>query len=104
MSGHDVAPSTHTPELDQLAEIDDCLDTTRRQHLTVTAADLGLGSLPAAAELDHLSAEGPPDFPYIVGHFRSPRATSESDLSIAMHTAALRRLSQRFHLRHRWGS
>ncbi len=105
MSGHEVAPSTHTPELHQLAEIHDCLDAARAHQITVTAGELGVGGVPPAAELDHLSAEGPPDFPYIVGHFRSPAASGPTpDLSVPMHTAGLRLLSQRFHLRQRWGT
>lgn len=114
---HDVARSTHTPELNQLREINEQLGVAAQAGRPVTAADLGLGgadvdrviggggvpalTLPADAPLEHLVGEGPPDFPYIVGHFTGGAGTT---LVVDVHTAELRTLSQRFHLRHVWGA
>lgn len=120
---HDLSPGTHTPELEQVHELNERLSEQIGAGAGVTAADLGLaghpveetgepalpGGLPAEAVLDHLSAQGPPDFPYIAGCFRTspgggPDAPAQPLPRIGMHTAALRRLSRFLHCRHVWGA
>lgn len=143
MRHHDVACTTHTPELDQIHEINEHLSTCPAGS-PVRAAELGLTGtqaemvhvphnhvnqntdndsaatsvdpidelseqtavLPDTAELDHLAAYGPPDFPYIRGHFRQSGESGTDDplLAVPLHTDALRQLSHHFGLRHTWGS
>jgi len=114
---HDVSRTTHTPELAQVRELNEHLAAATRAGTAVTAADLDLagradggsggtasGGLAPGAVLDHLSAEGPPDFPYIEGRFRGAGGGGGDLVGVEMHTAALRRLSETFHLRHVWGA
>jgi hypothetical protein len=119
MAHHDLSRTTHTPEMQQVRELNDHLAEADRAGQPVTADALGLtgqplegtgsgtpGGLSASAVLDHLSAEGPPDFPYIEARFRTSATpgTGGALLQVAMHTAALRRLSQTFGLHHIWGA
>lgn len=120
---HDLSPGTHTPELQQVHELNERLSEQIGAGTGVTAADLGLtghpvegtgapfsaGGLPADAVLDHLSAQGPPDFPYITGYFRTapnvgPDRAAEPLPQIGMHTATLLRLSRILCCRHVWGA
>jgi hypothetical protein len=129
---HDVASTTHTPELRQLHELNARLAQEALAGTWLTAGDLGMGgqpvervtggasasggTLPAEAVLLHLVAEGPPDFPYVEGHFAPSQASAAAagttgqaagggpQLVASVHTAALRTLSHRFYLRHVWGA
>ena len=96
---------------DHLAEADRGGHPVTAEALAMTGqpiegADTASGGLPASAVLDHLSAEGPPDFPYIEARFRTASAPDAGGplLHVDMHTAALRRLSQTFGLHHVWGA
>jgi hypothetical protein len=120
MAHHDLSRSTHTPELYQLRELNERLAAASQAGTPVTAEALGLTGqpvegpgasaapegVPGSALLDHLSAEGPPDFPYIAAMFRGVAAPGAVGplLEVAIHTATLRRLSQTFHLHHIWGA
>lgn len=117
---HELARSTHTPELRQIHELNTELATADQAGTEVTAESLGMTGhpmtgpagatapreLPASAVLDRVTAEGPPDFPYIVGRFRVRSGTGGGAglLRADMHTAALRRLSAALHLHHVWGA
>jgi hypothetical protein len=119
MTGHDLSRTTHTPELQQLRELNEQLTAARAAGRPVTALVLGLtgqsvegagaaaspDGLPAAAILDRLSAQGPPDFPYVAGLFRAATDGPQTpELQVSLHTAALRRLSHHFGLHHTWGA
>jgi hypothetical protein len=119
MAHHDLSRSTHTPELRQVRELNERLAAASRAGAPVTAEALGLTGqpveggqssapqeVPASALLDHLSAEGPPDFPYIAARFRTAGAPGAPSplLEVAIHTATLHRLSQTFGLHHVWGA
>jgi hypothetical protein len=117
---HDLSRSTHTPELVQLRELNEQLAAAAATGTSISADELGLAGrpvegsaassapsgLPATAVLDHLSAQGPPDFPYIAGQFHAAAGQGSPAplLQVGMHTAALRKLSATFHLRHLWGA
>ena len=117
MNAHPLAVTTHTLELDQLAEINEHLPRAR----PVTAADLlvdglrllpplaagvprpaGRPVLPAFAVLHRVEASGPPEYPYVRGHFGG-EPWRAGDLVVELHTAALTALSHRLDLHHRWG-
>ena len=119
MHAHPLAVTTHTLELDQLAEINEHLAARTR---AVTAADLlvdgvrllphlvagvprpaGRPVLPAFAVLRRVEASGPPEYPYVRGHFDGEPWRS-GDLVVDLHTAALTALSHRLDLHHRWGA
>lgn len=93
MTRHTMSGTTLTLELDQVAALNHHL----RRQPPVTAKRLGLGSLPENAVLQQLSAVGPPCYPYILGHF------SNAEHPVELHTAELKRLSDRWHLHQRWG-
>jgi hypothetical protein len=111
MLTHRLPSSTHTLEMSQLAQLNDRL-TPEVGALEVTAGELGVaqvpllsdpaGTLPARAVLTRLGWDGPPQFPYVHGHFaHSP--LQDAPLVVDLHTTALRLLSRRAGLRHRWG-
>lgn len=119
MSAHPVAATTHTLELTQLAEINDALVTARQ---AVTAEDLQLRGaalltpatvavvgrtprdrLPGYAVLTRLVPAGPPEYPYVRGHFTAS-PWRQGDLVVDLHTTALTLLSRRLDLHHRWGA
>ena len=129
MHHHQIAPTTHTVELAQLAAINERLATGQGSP-AITWADLppdpastspSAGSPAPEAVLVRLSADGPPEFPYIQGHFALPaaggtgsqpgptaHATSSAGVTgspqvVGLHTAALQAVSHRLGLRHRWG-
>jgi hypothetical protein len=119
MTRHDLSRTTHTPELQQLRELNEQLAAVREDDTPVTAQVLGLAGqsvegvgaaacpdgLPASAILDHLSAQGPPDFPYVAGRFHAAIDGPQTpELQVSLHTAALRRLSHHFGLHHLWGA
>jgi hypothetical protein len=115
MLDHPLPPTTHTVEMAQLSEINDRL-TAARNAPAITAEDLGLsglsglsdqarpvtGGLPASAVLVRLAWDGPPEYPYIHGHFASA-AGRNAALVVELHTAALHELSRLVGLHHRWG-
>lgn len=117
---HELARSTHTLELQQIHELNTELATAEQTGTGISAESLGMTGhpvtgpagttaprgLPAQAVLDHLAAEGPPDFPYIVGRFRIRGGTEAgaAPLRADMHTTVLRRLSAALHLHHLWGT
>jgi hypothetical protein len=105
--------TSHTVVMSQLAEINERLTDQSRAH-TITAGDLGLGlvasadhrqakRLPEAAVLVKVCADGPPEYPYIHAHFAIPGSAEQDPLPVALHTDALRPLSRRLELHHRWG-
>lgn len=99
------SPTTHTVEMEQIADLNQRLTSYRPDHLT--AADLGVegatttptGLLPGSAVLVELRWDGSPEFPYIHGAFSggTPLRT------VNLHTHALRELSRRLHAHHVWG-
>ena len=125
---HQPAATTHTVELQQVLEINRCL--AEAACADITAEVLGVAGTPTAAPpgyplnqfgtelrahpvlrpaaaLRHLSAEGPPRFPYVLGHFGALAVggqRSDAALVIELHSAVLARLSGLLRLRHCWGS
>ena len=107
-----LARTTRTVELSQLAELNvRLLDPSRDAE--VTAAQLGLegskvssgpevGGLPDSAVLHRVCWDGPPEWPYIHGHFALGRGGLDS-LVVDLHTDALVALSHRLHVRQLWG-
>ena len=100
MTEHTMATTTRTTELRQIHE----MNTALAEGPRLTAAALGLsGGVPEDAMLRRLRAAGPPSYPYVYGVFTRDRATP--DLSVELHTAQLRAISGRLHLRrHIWGA
>jgi hypothetical protein len=100
MREHELAPTTHTVELQQVAELNAALASGLRR---VTAGSLGLHeALADGAVLEFLECEGPPSYPYIYGHFRV-LGTDELD-RLELHTAHLRAISDQLSFRrHIWG-
>lgn len=100
---HTVSASTHTVELQQLAELVErltALPVSRRP----TAEELEVSEVPAARRLAWLSWVGPPEFPFVRGHFGAPSGDgSAADAVVELHTDSLVRLSRGLGLRHRWG-
>lgn len=102
---HDMSPTTHTIEMEQIADLNQLLADYRPDRLT--ARDLGVegkttspaGQLPGDAVLVEVRWDGPPEFPYIHGAFSggAPLRT------VSLHTHALRELSHRLHAHHIWG-
>jgi hypothetical protein len=109
---HPLPPTTHTVEMAQLSEINERL-TAARNAPVVTAEELGLSGvadsagspaadLPASAVLVRLAWDGPPEYPYIHGHFAAALGQNAT-LVAELHTAALNELSHLVGLHHRWG-
>jgi hypothetical protein len=110
---HQLSGTTHTVELEQLAELSNGLAELDPSE-AVSASLLGLqgaeltsdgaeGRLPAEAVLARLTFDGPPEYPYVHGHFRRS-AGDDGSLMAELHTDALRRLSHLLHLQHTWGA
>jgi hypothetical protein len=112
---HQVSSTTHTVEMAQIAEINDGLrkresaDAIRASALGMQGAHLSPGddddddsTLPGEACLTGLSFDGPPEFPYVHGHFRTDLSDQVS-LTVDLHTDGLRKLSQLLGLQHIWG-
>ncbi len=119
---HQLDPTTHTVELDQLRAINTALATRAAgaDH-PITAAQLELTGtetrpaarpaattgpahppaepLPATAELVQLGFDGPPEYPYVHGRFQADGGEVLADL----HTAALQELARLLRLQQRWG-
>jgi hypothetical protein len=111
MLDHLLPPTTHTVEMAQLGEINDRLRATRNAPV-ITAGQLGLSGgsdspgstgLPGSAALVRLAWDGPPEYPYIHGHFAVAGGQSASFVA-EMHTASLNELSRLVGLHHRWGA
>jgi hypothetical protein len=130
---HHLAATTHTVELSQLAEINERL-AAQTGSSRITAGALGLSSatpaaavdggreglpVPATAVLIRLCGDGPPEYPYIHGHFALPTAGATADDDpqaaraagsvpagpvVAMHSPTLSAISHALGLRHRWGT
>ena len=100
MREHELAPTTHTVELHQIAEINAALAARRRR---LTASDIGVDAAVApSAVLMSLEPEGPPSYPYIYGHFGLPG--TEQVVRLELHTAHLKAISAQLSLRaHIWG-
>ena len=100
MREHELAPTTHTVELRQIAEISTALASGRRR---LTAGSIGIEAAVAEnAVLLSLDSEGPPSYPYIFGHFSVPG--TEQVTRVELHTAHLRAISDQLSLRsHIWG-
>jgi hypothetical protein len=106
MTDHAVALTTHTTEMRQLREMNAVLARTPRRSRP-TAGSLGVHvDVPEAAVLQRLRPAGPPSYPYVYGVFvregQAPEA--ERPALVELHTAHLRAISDRLHLRgHIWG-
>jgi len=113
---HQLPRTTHTVEMDQIAELNDRLGegepspAIRASMLGLQGAELSAGSddsqhtLPGDALLARLSSDGPPEYPYVHAHFRtSASASDQGSLKVELHTDALRKLSHLLHLQHVWG-
>ncbi len=115
---HALSRSTVTSELRQLQELNTELAAATDVGRRITAAELALAalgealgggsrtaarSIPAEAVLTRIAAFGPPDFPYVSGHFAAG-AASAAPLVAELHTSNLRMLSQLFGLHHNWGA
>ncbi len=117
---HPVAPTTHTVELEQLAQINAVLGAAARrvsaQELSLDGAPLvgrgvraplapllpGQTRLPGYAVLSRVAASGPPEYPYVHGHFTA-LPWRHGDLVVELHTPTLASLSHRLDLHHLWG-
>jgi hypothetical protein len=109
MIGSSLPPTTHTLEMAQVAELNECL-RNRSSTTPVVAAALGLGGallrpsggagLADDAVLVRLSWAGSPEFPDIYGHFGPGRG---GRLQVLLHTAALNELGHLLGVRQRWG-
>lgn len=128
MSHPQLAPTTYTIELRQAREINRRLAAPG--HADITAETLGVAgkatasstlfrvdlfgtALPAEAlrpeaTLSYVTAEGSPEFPYLLGHFTASSAGARRGVSaglvIELHSDVLSRLSSKLGLRHCWGT
>lgn len=114
MRPHQAPRTTHTVEMEQMAELSRGL-RERDPAQPISASVLGLhgrelssgsddddSGLPRDTRLVGLSFDGPPEYPYVHAHFRSHSA--EQDLiTVELHTEALQELSHLLHLQHLWG-
>ncbi len=98
---HELARTTHTVELGQVAELNAALASGRR---SLTAGSIGVrAAVTEHAVLKHLECTGPPSYPYIHGHFEGP-ASSTQAARVELHTAQLRAISDQLSLRSQvWG-
>ncbi len=105
---HELAPTSHTVEMAQVAE----LNARLAEHPRLTAEQLRLtgaplrsgsrGSLPGSAELRGLTWDGIPEFPTLHAVF-APGTASDSRLVVELHTESLHELGRRLGLRQAWG-
>lgn len=114
MHPHQVPSTTHTVEMEQMAELSSGL-RERDPSQPISASALGLegaeqisggdddSSLPGDAVLVRVSFDGPPEFPYVHAHFRVA-GNDQAALRVDLHTGALRELSHLLHLQHTWGA
>ena len=98
MHHHYPAFTTHTAELSQIKEINAALVSDHR----ITAASVGVPSIPGDAVLRYLEPTGPPSYPYIYGHFSQWGTTNT--MRVELHTTQLRAISHGLFLgSHIWG-
>jgi len=115
MHPHQIPSTTHTVEMEQMAELSSGL-RNRDPTQPINASALGLqgaelisgsdddaSGLSGDAVLERVSFDGPPEFPYVHAHFRSA-SDDEDALKVDLHTDALRDLSHLLHLQHIWGA
>jgi hypothetical protein len=104
MTDHAMALTSHTTEMRQVAEMNAVLARGNR----VTADSLGVrNEVPADAVLRRLRAVGPPSYPYVYGVFVRSGDTADDarPTLVELHTAQLRTLCDRLHLRGQtWGT
>jgi len=101
-SGHLLPPSTRTVELAQLAEISAALDDPAGKGVTAQSLGVSDDSVPASALLVALTADGPPEYPYLHGRFAV--GPGGPVVVVDLHTPALVALSRHLHLHHSWGT
>jgi len=105
---HRLSPSTHTTEIDQIAD----LNARLADRPAPTAGQLGLagvrgrrgstGPLPGAAVLTRVCWEGAPAFPDVRAVFGGTSGAGGA-LMVDLHTQGLRALSHQLGLRQTWG-
>ncbi len=110
MSHHPLDPTSHTIEMEQIAELNAHLADENAP--TITSADLGMtGMAMEGSRGQALSGHevvmkvtwrGLPDFPDIYAGFGA-RGTTEPATSALLHTGQLRELSRLLHCAHHWG-
>jgi hypothetical protein len=111
MSRASLPETPQTLELQQLNELNTRL---KQSDLSITAGELGLagatllsgsaeGGLPGSAVLVQLSWSGPPEYPYVHGHFRAG-STQGAAPAAELHTAALRALGHLLGVHQHWGT
>lgn len=102
MPQHPLSRTTHTLDMEQIAELDDRLVAPNAR--TVTAEELGIADarLAPSAALTKVWWEGAPEFPYIFGDFAASSGSGAA-VHVALHTPHLLKLSQLLGLHHRWG-
>ncbi|MGN6611402.1 MAG: hypothetical protein ACTHLJ_06470 [Angustibacter sp.] len=100
MGVHELARTTHTVELRQVAELNAALASGRRR---LTAGSIGASSAPGEhVVLTSLECQGPPSYPYVYGRFV---AGAERLARVELHTTQLRAISDQLALRsHTWGA
>ena len=108
MRHHPMSVTTHTLEMQQVAELNNRL----QRDSAITAGRLGLGQvdcrwggqlsrLPDTAELIEVVWDGSPDFPDLHGHFCI--AGRPGHVVVDLHTPALRQLSRMLGVGQAWG-
>ena len=112
--GHRLSGTTHTVEMEQIAELSSALrerdpsQAISASLLGLQGADMSSGSdddstLPGDAVILSVFFDGPPDFPYVHAHFRGGPG-DQDPVTVDLHTDALRKLSRLLHLQHLWGA
>ena len=101
MAVHELARTTHTVELRQVAEVNAALASGRR---CLTAASIGVhADVTERAVLRSLECAGPPSYPYVYGRFDGP-GPGTAAARVELHTAQLRAISEQLSLRSQtWG-
>lgn len=98
MNHRSMSDTTVTLEMSQVESLNERL--TQADHPAVTAGSLGVVGVPEKALLQQVTASGPPCFPYVEGRFTG---SGSGETFAELHTPALRRLSDLFHLHQTWG-
>ena len=111
---HQISSTTHTVEMAQIAAINNRLREREGAH-AINASLLGMQGVKLAsgsvddddflsgeAVITGLSFDGPPEFPYVHGHFTTDLSVHGS-LTVDLHTDALRKLSHLLGFQHLWG-
>lgn len=111
---HQISSTTHTVEMAQIAAINNRLREWEGAH-AINASLLGMQGVKLAsgsvddddvlsgeAVITGLSFDGPPEFPYVHGHFTTD-LSGHGSLTVDLHTYALRKLSHLLGFQHLWG-